>query len=268
MTYDAADDARKSYDLAISTMREKLESFRREQIGDCTLYCGDCREILPLLPKVDAVVTDPPYGIGHKGDSSRFSGGNTRRGPGSVHGMIAEDDRPFDPSPFLIGKTQIVFGANNFPQHLHPGSLLIWAKRRPTAYGSFLSDGEVAWMSKGRGIYMIEHIFSGSSPAVEYSDDAYAPSAHPFQKPIEVMKWCIEHLPEPNRTILDPFMGSGTTGVACVKLGRKFIGIEIEEKYFDIACRRIEAAYAQPDMFVEAEKPKAEQLSLMTEAPE
>jgi len=73
---------------------------------------------------------------------------------------------------------------------------------------------------------------------------------HPTQKPIEVMCWCIERLPDGANTILDPFMGSGTTGVACAKLGRKFIGIEIEPKYFDIACRRIEAAYAQPDMFI------------------
>ncbi|WP_424360258.1 DNA methyltransferase [Methylocystis parvus] len=86
---------------------------------------------------------------------------------------------------------------------------------------------------------------------------------HPTQKPIEVMRWCIGHLPEDARTILDPFMGSGTTGVAAVKLGRKFTGIEIEPKYFDIACRRIADALARPDLFVEAPKPpKQETLSL------
>lgn len=85
---------------------------------------------------------------------------------------------------------------------------------------------------------------------------------------MDLIGWCIDQLPEPNDTILDPFMGSGTTGVACVKLGRKFIGIEIEPKYFDIACRRIEAAYAQPDLFVPQSQPKPVQASLFTEAAE
>ena len=233
---------------------------RIEHIGDATLILGDCLDVLPTLGKVDAVVTDPPYGIAHGGDSSRFSGGSTRRGRGSIHGMIVGDDRPFDPRPFLVGEEQVVFGANNFPQHLAPGSLLVWTKRRPAAYGTFLSDAEVAWFSRGRGVYLFEHIFSGTSFALEYTADAYAPSAHPFQKPIAVMEWCLSFVR--GNSILDPFMGSGTTGVACANLGRKFIGIEIEERYFDIACRRIEAAYAQPRLFAEP-KPKPVQTSLL-----
>jgi hypothetical protein len=165
---------------------------RREVIGNCELYLGDCRDVLPTLGKVDAVVTDPPYGIGHSGDSSRFSGGNTRRGKGSTHGRIVGDDAPFDPSEWMIGDRQIFFGANNFPEKLKPGTMLVWSKRRPAAYGSFLSDGEVAWMSGGRGVYLFEHIFSGSAAACEYTSDAYAASAHPFQKPIAVMQWCVE----------------------------------------------------------------------------
>jgi site-specific DNA-methyltransferase (adenine-specific)/modification methylase len=220
------------------------------EIGNARLACGDCLEILPTLGPVDACVTDPPYGIKHPGDSSRFSGGNRRRRKGSTHGMIAGDDHPFNPAPLLAhGEYQIIFGANNFPQHLQPGSLLIWAKRRPPAYGTFLSDGEVAWFSRGRGIYLFEHVFAGSAVAVEYTADAYAPSAHPFQKPIAVMEWCLGFIPAAE-TVLDPFMGSGTTGVACAKLGRRFVGIEIEPRYFDIACRRIEEAYRQPDMFI------------------
>jgi DNA modification methylase len=232
---------------------------RVETIGDCTLYLGDCRDVLPTLGRVDAVVTDPPYGIAHSGDSSRFSGGQTRRGRGSTHGQIVGDDRPFDPGEWMIGQRQIFFGANNFPQKLQPGSFLIWAKRRPAAYGTFLSDGEVAWMSGGRGIYMFEHTFAGSSAACEYSGDAYAPSAHPFQKPLAVMTWCVEFT---TGAVLDPFMGSGTTGVACANLGRRFIGIEIEPRYFDIACRRIEAAYRQPRLFAEP-APKPQQLELV-----
>jgi 16S rRNA G966 N2-methylase RsmD len=117
-----------------------------------------------------------------------------------------------------------------------------------------LSDGEAAWFSKGRGLYLFEHVFAGSAAAVEYTADAYASSAHPFQKPIAVMEWCLSFIDDA-QVILDPFMGSGTTGVACAKLGRKFIGIEIEPKYFDIACRRIEQAYKQPDMFIERPPP-------------
>ena len=85
---------------------------------------------------------------------------------------------------------------------------------------------------------------------------------HPTQKPLDVMKWCIERLPSGCSTILDPFMGSGTTGVACVKLGRKFIGIEIEPKYFDIACKRISEALKQPDFFVEKPKPAKQEALL------
>ncbi len=227
------------------------------EIGDAKLACGDCLEILPTLGPVDAVVTDPPYGNRHSGDSSRFSGGNTPRGRGSVHGPIHGNGVPFDPALFMLGREQVMFGMNYFPQHLRPGSLLVWAKRRPFAYGTFLGDGEVAWCSKGRGVYMMEHIFAGPSAAIEGGNAPYEKSAHPFQKPIAVMEWCLGFLPDA-KTILDPFMGSGTTGVACAKMGRKFIGIEIEPKYFDIACKRIEEAYAQPDMFIEPERKRSE----------
>lgn len=225
-----------------------FERMRIERIGAATLYLGDCQEILPIIGKVDAVITDPPYGNKHGGDSARFSGGTVPRGRGTTHGPIVGDNLPFDPRPFLIGKDQIIFGANNFPQHLAPGSFLVWAKRRPAAYGTFLSDGEIAWFSKGRGIYMFEHTFAGSRPALEYTSDAYAPSAHPFQKPIAVMEWCLGFVPKAE-TILDPFMGSGTTGVACVRQGRKFIGMEIDERYFDTACQRLTDALKQPTLF-------------------
>lgn len=239
---------------------------RSEQLAEgVTLYLGDCREILPTLPKVDAVVTDPPYGNKHSGDSARFSGGNTRRGAGSTHGPIIGDGEQFDPSEFLFGDHQIIFGANYFFNLLPPGSLLIWAKRRPAAYGSFLGDGEVAWFSKGRGVYMLEHIFAGSQAALEWTRDAYAKSAHPFQKPIAVMEWCLGFIPDA-KIICDPFMGSGTTGVAAIKDRRKFIGIEKDEVYFDIACRRIGEALKQPDMFIDRPKP-ATQGALILEPP-
>jgi len=222
---------------------------REETIGDCRLILGDCLDILPTLGKVDAVVTDPPYGIALNTDNTRFSGGHVasvaRRGNGigSAGGVpIIGDDQPFDPSPILSLKAdKIIWGWNNFPDRLPAGACLVWLKRNDDAFGSFLSDAELAWMSKGHGIYCRRDL-SNAAIAKE--------RVHPTQKPVGVMEWCLGFVPNADM-ILDPFMGSGTTGVACVKRGRKFIGIEMEPRYFDIACRRIEAAYKQGDMFRE-----------------
>jgi site-specific DNA-methyltransferase (adenine-specific) len=222
---------------------------RTETIGDCTLHLGDCLEILPTLGKVDAVVTDPPYGIGLNTDNTRFTGGNTaqvaRRGNGigPANGApIINDAVPFDPSPLLaMSCEKIVWGWNNYPDKLPRGACLVWLKRNDDAFGSFLSDAELAWMSKGHGVYCRRDL-TNNAIALERE--------HPTQKPVSLMEWCLGFLPKAE-TILDPFMGSGTTGVACVNLGRKFIGIEIEPRYFDIACRRIEEAYKQPRLFAE-----------------
>jgi len=210
-------------------------------IGDATLYLGDCLEILPTLGKVDAVVTDPPYGLGWE-----FTGqGSGKAAQGSkssvVKGQtIIGDKVDFDPSPFSKINSQIFWGMHHFPQSLKRGTALVWLKKHPNAFGTFLSDADIAWFNKGCGVYCSQII----NPASFQSE-----KCHPTQKPVALMEWCLTHIPDA-RTILDPFMGSGTTGVACAKLGRKFIGIEIEPKYFDIACSRIQKAYDQPDLFV------------------
>jgi site-specific DNA-methyltransferase (adenine-specific) len=200
-------------------------------------------EILPSI-EADACVTDPPYGIGHPADSSRFSGGNTARGVGSIHAPITGDDKPFNPTHLLGFKEVIVWGANNFPQHLQPGTTLVWIKRNDHALGSFLSDGEVAWKKGGCGVYAYKRVMAGSTRALEWTGDPYAPSAHPTQKPIGLMEWCVKRHTA-GAVVVDPYMGSGTTGVACMHLRRSFIGVEIEPTYFDIACRRIEDAQRQ-----------------------
>jgi site-specific DNA-methyltransferase (adenine-specific)/modification methylase len=241
-----------------------MSRFAIETIGDATLYLGDCREILPELGKVDAVVTDPPYGIDLNTDNSRFSGGAaasvSRRGSGvgTANGApIVGDSGPFDPSFILdLAADKIIWGWNNYANKLPNGACLVWLKRNDEAFGSFLSDAEVAWFSRGHGVYC-QRDFSLMAETKW--------RAHPTQKPVGIMEWCIGFVPKA-QTILDPFMGSGTTGVAALKLGRKFIGIEIEPKYFDIACKRIEEAWKQPRLFDEP-KPKAEQLSLMAEDP-
>jgi site-specific DNA-methyltransferase (adenine-specific) len=217
---------------------------RREDLAEgVTLYCGDCREILTTLGKVDAVVTDPPYGIAHR----RGSAGNRGKGISLGTGGIANDHVPFDPTPFMVAPS-VFWGANHYAYELPRGRWLIWDKTLGAGSGDF-SEFEVAWCSETGADRIIRHMWMG----VQRESEVGAARLHPTQKPIAVMEWCLRFVP--NGTILDPFMGSGTTGVAAVKLGRKFIGIEIEPKYFDIACRRISEALKQPDMFIERPKP-------------
>ena len=216
-------------------------------IGDAVLYHGDCMEILPTLERVDAVVTDPPYGIKYDGKISSGKNSNswnksTQTKSWSYGKNIVGDDIEFNPKPWMDFNEVILWGFNHYPQKLSMGTALVWVKRNEDVFGSFLSDAEIAWMKGGYGVYC-------------YKDVSYKTSEkriHPTQKPFGLMQWCISKIK--GKCILDPYMGSGTTGVACANLGRKFIGIEIERKYFDIACERIEAAYSQGKLFDEVEE--------------
>ena len=207
-----------------------MSSGRVEHIGHATLYLGDCLEILPTLGKVDAVVTDPPYGLG-----KRMQGG-TWGAQENNEGFLKWDlEAPHETVAVLLalGVPTILWGGNYFA--VPPSRCwLLWNKVNavPT-----MADLEMAWTNLDRPAKRLDLPVG----RVEYG--------HPTQKPVALMEWCLGFVPNA-QTILDPFMGSGTTGVACAKLGRKFIGIELEEKYFDIACRRIEATYKQPDFFV------------------
>ena len=201
-------------------------SSRVETIGACTLYLGDCRDILPLLPKVDLVLTDPPYGIGIAANPVR-----------QMHEKLDWDAAP--PSVGTIndcvahGDVAIVWGGNYFGL---PAAqcFLVWDKIQPHDFS--LAMAEMAWTNKGGPAKMHRQ------SVLSYSKE------HPTQKPVELMEWCISHAKEAS-TVADPFMGSGTTGVACANMGKTFYGIEREEKYFDIACKRIEQAYAQQRLF-------------------
>jgi site-specific DNA-methyltransferase (adenine-specific) len=210
-------------------------------IGNATLYHGDCLEILPTLPKVDAVVTDPPYGISHK------SGGGTGGKWANVKHQgvtIAGDSEPFDPSAWLsLDVPVVMWGANFYSDKLPGGGWLIWDKRPGIEDMVFnRSDSELAYFSGSKTVKTIRHLWHGLCRATEIGEHH-----HPTQKPVAVMEWCVKQLDA--QTILDPFMGSGTTGVACMNLGRKFIGIELEKKYFDISCERIDQAQRQSRMF-------------------
>jgi site-specific DNA-methyltransferase (adenine-specific) len=202
-----------------------------------TIYHGDCRDVLPALSPADLLLTDPPYGIALDTDNSRFSGGTagniSRRGNGvgTANGKpIVNDERPFDPS-FLVGvgKHQIIWGWNHYPDKLPRGTCLVWLKRYDEAFGSFLSDAETAWMSKGHGVYCRRDL----------SNNAIANErVHPTQKPLSLMVWCLGFFPDA-RTVIDPFMGSGTTLRAAKDTGRRAIGIELEERYCEIAAKRL-----------------------------
>lgn len=204
------------------------------------LYNGDCLEVLRRLPagSVDAVVTDPPHGMRCKTDTRRFSGGrsskiNRKPGDGVSWPAIIGDDRRFDPSPWISFPKVILFGANHFADSLPTGTTLVWIKKADRLFGSFLSDAELAWMKGGHGIYCHRR----SSARNQFS------TFHPTQKPIELMRWCIRRLKlKPGSTILDPYMGSGTTGIAAALEGMNFIGIELDPEYHDIARRRIDDA--------------------------
>lgn len=227
---------------------------REEIIGDCRLLLGDCLEILPTLGKVDAVVTDPPYGIGY---SHGVGGGKLARSTQFDHHPIHGDDKPFDPSPWLAFPVAVLFGANHFADKLPPSpNWLVWDKRDGVCSND-QADCELAWTNLRGPARLTRHLWNGMLKASEKGEIR----VHPTQKPVAVMEWALRQTSSLGATILDPFMGSGTTGVACVKLGRKFIGIEIDEGYFDIACERIRKAYAQPDMFIERPpEPKQEAL--------
>lgn len=213
---------------------------RKETIAEgIDLYLGDCREILPTLGRFDAVVTDPPYGI-KKDGQKRTTGGHGGRKAYDFKGWDQERPAPEIFSLLLqSGAKHVIWGGNYFADLFPPtGKWLVWDKGQRINQ----SDGELAWTSENGAL----RIFELNRVAL-MTDGAQ----HPTQKPVEVMRWSIQQLNHP-KTIVDPFMGSGTTGVAAVDLGLSFTGIEIDPGFYDIACTRIEAAHKAPRLFSEA----------------
>lgn len=212
-------------------------SVDRVEIGDAVLYHGDCLDILPTLPQVDALVTDPPYGLGERWNG----GGGGRKSSWKFCPSEAKSwDGQIAPSLYAsleLVDQAIVWGGNYY--ELPPSRCwLVWDKGQPDTWTT--GQCELAWTNLDRPVRAFR-----MCQAVAH--DEMRPKQHPTQKPDSLMAWCLKWVD--GKTVLDPFMGSGTTGVACANLGRKFIGIEIERKYFDIACERIAAAYAQGRLF-------------------
>lgn len=220
---------------------------RIETIGDATLYLGDCREILPTLTGIEALVSDPPYGIAHvKGRGGR--GKHDRRNIAPIAG----DEGPFDPTALLGFPDVILWGASHYAQRLPHGRWLVWDKLAGLASYDSFSDIEIAWHNQRGAERIFRHMWKG----ICQDSEKDAKREHPTQKPIALMSWCIDQVR--GRLICDPYMGTGTTGVAAIKAGRKFIGIEIEPCYFDVACRRIAETARQPDMFLSTPAIQAE----------
>lgn len=245
-----------------------------EHIGNATLYLGDCMEILPTLPKVDAVITDPPYGQAYKVNTFYAGGkrdnavvqrnGKTLLVRPNVYPDIHGDDKPFDPTPWLsAASTVLLWGAHKFADRLPAGGWLVWDKV-PTGKVRDQGDGGAAWINRDQPLRMFRLLWDGLcvGEGARHEVTAGQQRVHPTQKPEVLMRWCIEQAGRP-ASILDPYMGAGSTGVAAIQMGLHFIGCEIEPRYFDIACRRIEEAQRQQPL-IPHERPtlKAEQMEI------
>lgn len=229
-------------------------------IGPATLYLGDCVELLPTLPKADVMVTDPPYGIGYQHSGKRrrgvvFDALGKRVGfdVSSNSQPIIGDDRPFDTGLILDAAPRVLlFGADHFRARLPEGGRFIaWDKNVGVGPHDSFTDCEFAWTNLPtvkRNVF--RHLWKGLACAKDPMDvrdprefRGGVKKSHVAQKPVALMRWCIELLRcPPGGTVLDPYMGSGSTGVAALTLGKRFIGIEIDEQHFDTACTRIRAA--------------------------
>jgi DNA modification methylase len=203
------------------------------QDEQATIYLGDCREILPQLEKVDLVLTDPPYGIGYNAQKSNLP--NSK----NFEDIIGDEKEPDLTHIWELNSTAdlIVFGANNFPRQLpHRGRWICWDKRvNPKADAMLGSPFELAWCNKKSGFDRIIRLMHGG---VVNQDHRQIDRVHPTQKPVALMRTILEWYPAV-QSIVDPYLGSGTTLLAAKNLGRKAIGIEIEEKYCEIAVRRL-----------------------------
>jgi len=225
-----------------------------KKIGDATLYLADCTDVLSTIGKVDALITDPPYGIN---ENSKKVASRGKLAIPKDYGEFNWDKNP--PSKLIIDMSraaseyQAIFGGNYF--ELPPTSCwLVWDKLNGT---NDFADCELAWTNWNKAVRRIQWRWNGMIR--QGNEERY----HPTQKPLAVMKWVIDLCPKAD-LILDPFMGSGTTGVAAIQMGRKFIGIEREESYFNIACERIEQATKQTSLFnVQNPQPKPQQEQLL-----
>ena len=220
-------------------------AFEEVRIGQCRLICGDAREVVPMLGPVDAIVTDPPYGIG--GDIPIAPTKPSR--PSTYLHLKKYEYFSWDTKPdkamiaLMLQRSQyqIIWGGNYFAHWLPPSrGWLFWDKLFD--HTTNFSHGELAWTSLDQ---RLKKLTCSSKAETNGGEDR----AHPTQKPVAVMRWCLQQLPPACHRICDPYAGVGSTGVACVEQSKAFIGIEREPAYFEVMCRRIEEAYQQMTLF-------------------
>lgn len=226
---------------------------RIEKIGLATLYLGDCRDIVPTLERPAAVISDPPYGQSYGSACRRFSKWNDAHKAREVEQRpeIMGDNEPFQPGPWLsAAPIVLLWGAHKFADRLPRGQWLVWDKV-PTGKVRTQGDGEAAWLNRDGAMRIFRHLWDGI--CVHDREDLVDGRVHPMQKPVSLMRWSIQQAKVvAGGTVMDPYMGSGGTGVAAVMVGHPFVGIEVEPTYFATACRRIEQAQRQTDLFRDA----------------
>jgi site-specific DNA-methyltransferase (adenine-specific) len=270
--YDAARDSREGYEVGIAEIRRRkiaageiVPWVRREVIGDCTLYLGDCLEVLPTLGKVDACITDPPYGIGFKYASHDDTPDGYGEWLWSVLKSAEEICLPGAPVFVWQAMLNVRRFAEWFPREWRLfAAAKNFVQMRPTAM-QYAYDPVVVWWVAGGKPWSLgtqSRDFHIANTALLISTPHNIERGHPCPRPLDQVWHVVNQWVRPGSICLDPFMGSGTTGVACAKLGRRFIGIEIEPKYFDIAVRRVEEAYRQTDLFVQMQAPKPVQTGM------
>ena len=239
------------------------------RVGLATLYLADNAEVMPTLDRPTALIGDPPYGQRHTTNVAMskktiLRGMNRRSRTGIYHGgkvniwpdSIKGDDQMFDPSPWLhAADVVLLWGAHKFADRLPAGSWLIWDKV-PTGKIRDQGDGEAAWLNGAmRPLRIHRLLWDGIcvGSAARHEVTAGQPRVHPTQKPESLMAWCIQQARVPaGGMILDPWMGAGSTGIAAVKAGHPFVGIECEPLYFETACRRLDEAQRMCGLFQDA----------------
>lgn len=265
MEYDAKKDAHDSYFAAIEAKRLRGDHVIKKEvvIGDCRLLLGDAMQIMPTLPKVDLVVSDVPYALttGGISKSSKTMSGIFASHNYANDGQLIMATVPF-PEMMAAIYDALVVDADCYvmsnDKNLHPltdaalgagfglHNVLVWDKVTPTANRWYMKNLEfTAYLWKGRA-----RTINDPSSKQLLRGGIDKTTGHPTEKPVHLMAEYVRNSSKKADVVLDPFMGSATTGVACVNLGRKFVGIEIDAGFFDIACDRIRDAYRHPDMFV------------------
>lgn len=222
-------------------------------IGNAELWHGDYLDVLPKLQHVDALITDPPYGMGYNPASNAKRRDKLCRRDKDFSPIIG-DDKPFNPLPLLGYPKVILWGGNWYADKLPPSSKwLIWDKRENTGSDNG-ADCEMAWTNLPGTVRMFSHLWRGICRRGEENVTTGGARLHPFQKPVALMAWCLEQAGiKPGQTVLDTHMGSASLGIACLRLGIHYIGIDIDQVHFNTAVSRIKVETAQKNLFEGAE---------------